>query len=136
MKHGSWLLTTAIAAGVLALTGFAQQPGPAQAAQARSGPAQASPARAHSAQAGRTATPVTGADRLAMLKNALLLEKVPAGELDQLAALVRLVELKGAETFAVRGQPSPGMVLVGSGGQRNGVSGVEKSRWPHHECLP
>src|SRR3954470_7341699 len=55
------------------------------------------------------------ADHLAMLKNALLLEKVPAGELDQLAALVRPVELKGAETFAVRGQPSPGMVLVDQG---------------------
>src|SRR5207248_9509346 len=55
------------------------------------------------------------ADRLAMLKNALLLEKVPARELDQLAALVRLVELKAAETFAVRGQPSPGMVLVDAG---------------------
>src|SRR5438067_1379507 len=55
------------------------------------------------------------ADRLAMLKNAMLLEKVPAGELDQLAALVRLVELGAAETFAVRGQPSPGMVLVDQG---------------------
>jgi len=54
-------------------------------------------------------------DRLGMLRNAVLLESVPESELSQLAALVRGVELKGAETFAVRGQPSPGMVLVDSG---------------------
>jgi CRP-like cAMP-binding protein len=54
-------------------------------------------------------------DRLDMLRNALLLETVPEGELEQLAALVRLVELNAAETFAVRGQPSPGMVLVDAG---------------------
>jgi CRP-like cAMP-binding protein len=50
-----------------------------------------------------------------MLRNAMLLESVPDGELEQLAALVRLVPLKAAETFAVRGQPSPGMVLVDAG---------------------
>ena len=50
-----------------------------------------------------------------MLRNAVLLESVPEGELSQLAALVRPVELKAAETFAVRGQPSPGMVLVDQG---------------------
>ena len=54
-------------------------------------------------------------DRLQMLRNAVLLENVPEGELSQLAALVRPVELKAAETFAVRGQPSPGMVLVDQG---------------------
>ena len=50
-----------------------------------------------------------------MLRNAVLLESVPEGELSQLAALVRPVELGAAETFAVRGQPSPGMVLVDAG---------------------
>jgi CRP-like cAMP-binding protein len=54
-------------------------------------------------------------DRLQMLRNAVLLESVPEGELSQLAALVRPVDLKAAETFAVRGQPSPGMVLVDAG---------------------
>jgi CRP-like cAMP-binding protein len=54
-------------------------------------------------------------DRLEMLRNALLLERVPKEELEQLAALVRPVDLKAAETFAVRGQPSPGMVLVDAG---------------------
>ena len=54
-------------------------------------------------------------DRLDMLRNALLLEAVPEDELSQLAALVRPVELKLAETFAIRGQPSPGMVLVDEG---------------------
>jgi CRP-like cAMP-binding protein len=54
-------------------------------------------------------------DRLQMLRNAVLLESVPEGELSQLAALVRPVALKAAETFAVRGQPSPGMVLVDQG---------------------
>jgi CRP-like cAMP-binding protein len=54
-------------------------------------------------------------DRLGMLRNAVLLEAVPQDELEQLAALVRLVALKAAETFAVRGQPSPGMVLVDAG---------------------
>src|ERR1041384_8717406 len=54
-------------------------------------------------------------DRLQMLRNAVLLENVPEGELSQLAALVRPVELKAAETFAVRGQTSPGMGLVDQG---------------------
>ncbi len=54
-------------------------------------------------------------DRLGMLRNAVLLEKVPQGELEQLAALVRPVSIKGGETFAIRGQPSPGMVLVDAG---------------------
>src|SRR5437762_13717113 len=54
-------------------------------------------------------------DRLGMLRNAVLLESVPRDELEQLAALVRPVALKAAETFAVRGQPSPGMVLVDAG---------------------
>src|SRR5207244_3871299 len=40
---------------------------------------------------------------------------VPDEELEQLGALVRPVALKAAETFAVRGQPSPGMVLVDAG---------------------
>ena len=50
-----------------------------------------------------------------MLRNAVLLESVPDEELEQLGALVRPVGLKAAETFAVRGQPSPGMVLVDAG---------------------
>jgi CRP-like cAMP-binding protein len=50
-----------------------------------------------------------------MLRNAMLLESVPQDELEQLAALVRPVALKAEETFAVRGQPSPGMVLVDAG---------------------
>jgi CRP-like cAMP-binding protein len=54
-------------------------------------------------------------DRLDMLRNAVLLESVPEKELEQLAALVRPVELTVAETFAVRGQPSPGMVLLDAG---------------------
>jgi len=54
-------------------------------------------------------------DRLGMLRNAVLLESVPDEELEQLGALVRPVGLKAAETFAVRGQPSPGMVLVDAG---------------------
>jgi CRP-like cAMP-binding protein len=54
-------------------------------------------------------------DRLGMLRNALLLEKVPQGELERLAALVRPISMKSGETFAVRGQPSPGMVLVDAG---------------------
>ena len=54
-------------------------------------------------------------DRLAMLRNAVLLESVPDDELEQLGALVKAVDLKAAETFAVRGQPSPGMVLVDAG---------------------
>ena len=54
-------------------------------------------------------------DRLDMLRNAMLLEAVPEAELEQLASLVRLVELHAAETFTVRGQPSPGMVLVQAG---------------------
>ena len=53
--------------------------------------------------------------RVEMLRNALLLEAVPDGELEQLAALVRPVALSAAQTFAVRGQPSPGMVLVDEG---------------------
>ncbi len=54
-------------------------------------------------------------DRMGMLRNAMLLESVPQDELEQLAALVRPVALKAEETFAVRGQPSPGMVLVDAG---------------------
>jgi CRP-like cAMP-binding protein len=53
--------------------------------------------------------------RLEMLRNALLLEKVPRAELEELARLVKPVQLKMAETFAVRGQPSPGLVLVDDG---------------------
>jgi CRP-like cAMP-binding protein len=53
--------------------------------------------------------------RLEMLRNALLLEKVPRAELEELARLVKPVLLQTAETFAVRGQPSPGLVLVDDG---------------------
>src|SRR5260370_23328286 len=54
-------------------------------------------------------------DRLGLLRTAVLLEKAPQGELEHLAALVRPVSIKGGETFAIRGQPSPGMVLVDAG---------------------
>ena len=54
-------------------------------------------------------------DRVRTLQNALLLEEVPEQELGELARLVRLVELREAETFVVRGQPSPGMVMVEAG---------------------
>jgi CRP-like cAMP-binding protein len=54
-------------------------------------------------------------DRARLLRNALLLETVPDDELKQLASLLRSVDLPAAETFAVRGQPSPGMVLVEEG---------------------
>ena len=53
--------------------------------------------------------------RLRLLRNALLLETVPESEIEQLSSLVRTVELAAAETFTVRGQPSPGMVLVEQG---------------------
>ena len=53
--------------------------------------------------------------RIRLLRNALLLETVPQDELEQLASLVRSVELKADETFTVRGQPSPGLVLVEQG---------------------
>lgn len=53
--------------------------------------------------------------RVDMLRNAPLLASVPDAELEQLAALVRPVALSAAQTFAVRGQPSPGMVLVDEG---------------------
>src|SRR4051812_7410718 len=55
------------------------------------------------------------ADRIQVLRNALLLENVPVAEIEQLAALVRTIKLDAAETFAVRGQASPGLVLVESG---------------------
>ncbi len=53
--------------------------------------------------------------RIRLLRNALLLETVPESEIEQLALLIHTVELPAAETFAVRGQPSPGMVLVEQG---------------------
>lgn len=49
------------------------------------------------------------------LRNALLLEKVPELELAEIARLVKTRELKDAETFAVRGQTNPGLVVVESG---------------------
>jgi CRP-like cAMP-binding protein len=55
------------------------------------------------------------ADRLSTLQNALLFGKVPAAEVDQLAQLVRTVLVPEHETFAVRGQPLSGLVLVESG---------------------
>src|ERR1700687_4532135 len=54
-------------------------------------------------------------DRLGMLRNAVLLEHVPQGELERLAALVRPVSIKGGEPSAIRGRRSPGMVLVDAG---------------------
>ncbi|HET9751419.1 MAG TPA: cyclic nucleotide-binding domain-containing protein [Myxococcales bacterium] len=50
-----------------------------------------------------------------ILRNAPLLEEVPPGELEQLSELVTPVELEASQTFLVRGQPSPGLVLVEAG---------------------
>ena len=54
-------------------------------------------------------------DRLEILQNALLFGEVPEVEVDQLVRLVKTVELGEAETFVVRGQPLPGMVMVEAG---------------------
>lgn len=53
--------------------------------------------------------------RVEMLRNAPLFQGVPVAELEQLAALIKPVELAEAETFAVRGQQSPGLVVVDAG---------------------
>jgi CRP-like cAMP-binding protein len=58
-------------------------------------------------------TPQT--ERRRALRNALLLEHVEEAELGELAALIKTVELQTAETWAIRGQPCAGMVLVESG---------------------
>ncbi|MGE5046960.1 MAG: cyclic nucleotide-binding domain-containing protein [Deltaproteobacteria bacterium] len=50
-----------------------------------------------------------------ILRNAPLLEDVPEGELEQLFRLLQPVELEASQTFVVRGQPSPGLVLVEAG---------------------
>lgn len=50
-----------------------------------------------------------------ILRNAPLLEEVPPDELEQLYGLVSPVELAASETFLLRGQPSPGLVLVEAG---------------------
>jgi CRP-like cAMP-binding protein len=55
------------------------------------------------------------ADRPSALQNALLFGKVPQSEVDQLAPLLRTVLVPEHETFAVRGQPLSGLVLVESG---------------------
>ena len=54
-------------------------------------------------------------DRFQILQNALLFGDVPEVEVDQLVRLVRTVDLPMGETFTVRGQPLPGMVLVEAG---------------------
>ncbi len=54
-------------------------------------------------------------DRFQILQNALLFGDVPEVEVDQLVRLVRSVDLPMGETFTVRGQPLPGMVLVEAG---------------------
>lgn len=54
-------------------------------------------------------------DRQQMLRNALVLDHVPSLEMAELARLVKTVELAEAQTFAVRGQPVPGLVMVESG---------------------
>jgi len=50
-----------------------------------------------------------------MLRNAPLLEDVPAAELEQLSGLLQRVELEASQTLVVRGQTSPGLVLVEAG---------------------
>lgn len=54
-------------------------------------------------------------DRVRALRNAVLLEEVPDVELTELSRLVKAVDLPEAHSLAVRGQPSPGLVIVESG---------------------
>ncbi|HEX4382750.1 MAG TPA: cyclic nucleotide-binding domain-containing protein [Myxococcales bacterium] len=54
-------------------------------------------------------------DRLQMLRNALLLEHADEPELKELAGLIKTVKLETAETWAIRGQPCAGMVMVEQG---------------------
>jgi cGMP-dependent protein kinase len=54
-------------------------------------------------------------DRMAALRNALVLQQLPEEELAQLAEMVKPVELRAGEILAVRGQPSRGLVIVDSG---------------------
>jgi cAMP-dependent protein kinase regulator len=54
-------------------------------------------------------------DRFQILQNATLFADVPDGELDQLVRLVRSEPVADGASFAVRGQPLPGLVLVESG---------------------
>jgi CRP-like cAMP-binding protein len=54
-------------------------------------------------------------DRMQMLRNALLLEHAQEQELKELASLIKTVKLATAETWAIRGQPCAGMVLVEQG---------------------
>jgi CRP-like cAMP-binding protein len=54
-------------------------------------------------------------DRFKALRNSLLLASVPEIEVDQLVPLVRSVKVAENETYAVRGQPLSGLVLVDSG---------------------
>jgi CRP-like cAMP-binding protein len=54
-------------------------------------------------------------DRLQMLRNALLLEHADEPELKELVALIKTVRLATAETWAIRGQPCAGMVMVEQG---------------------
>jgi len=54
-------------------------------------------------------------DRMQMLRNALLLEHAQEQELQELLGLIKTVQLATAETWAIRGQPCAGMVLVEQG---------------------
>src|SRR5438105_12461901 len=54
-------------------------------------------------------------DRIAALRNALVLQQLPEEELRQLAALVHEMELQTGDLFTVRGQPSRGLVILDSG---------------------
>ena len=54
-------------------------------------------------------------DYATTLRNALVLSTLPEAELNTLASLVRSQKLAAGETYAVRGQPIAGMVLVESG---------------------
>jgi len=54
-------------------------------------------------------------DRASSLRNAIVLQGIPDDELALLAGLVRAHDLKPGQTFAVRGQPFPGMVVVENG---------------------
>jgi len=59
--------------------------------------------------------PGAATQRQKALRNALLLEHAEEAELVALSELIKTVELQIAETYAIRGQPCAGMVLVDSG---------------------
>ena len=54
-------------------------------------------------------------DRVAALRNALVLQGLPEDELQQLGELVHPLEIAPGQLFAIRGQPLSGLVVLESG---------------------